>query len=347
MNPKAAEELRSQASRTESQPEIHNEDLLKRYDCIGSLGFGTYGSVYKLRDKSSGALVAVKKIHHFDSDDFGLSNSALREVSLLRALGKQPFVIELKEVHQSPYALDPRFTELYLVFEYMECDLGSYIYSDQKKPMDAGLVKSYLYQLTAAVHLCHVRKIVHRDIKPWNLLVDQKGLLKLADFGLSRNFRMPIGRMTPGQQTILYRAPEILLGMDRYSTAVDVWSIGCVFAEMVLMRPLFQSNNEISLLELIFRILGTPTEADWPELSQLRVVPAALSERCPGSPLEKVVPGLEGHGIDLLRRMLSVVPSRRITAYEALQHPFFTEDDLILELRKLSKDTSGVLPNSN
>ena len=156
-------------------------------------------------------------------------------------------------------------------------------------------------------------------------MIDRSGLLKLADFGLARAFGVPIRTYTHEVVTLWYRAPEILLGSKMYATPVDIWSIGCIFAELVVRRPLFPGDSEIDELYKIFRILGTPTEEIWPGVTKL----PDYKPQFPGwksTDISLVVPGLDALGLDLLKQMLIYEPSKRISAKKALKHPYF--DDL-------------------
>jgi len=190
--------------------------------------------------------------------------------------------------------------------------------------MDAKLVKSYAYQLIDGLLFCHKRRILHRDLKPQNLLIDRKGALKLADFGLARAFCVPVRPYTHEVITLWYRAPEILLGSQAYSTPVDIWSAGCIFAEMLAKRPLFPGDSEIDQLFKVFRTLGTPTEEIWRGCT-------TLPDYKPTFPhwkkveLSKVIPNVDPLAIELLQLMLVYEPYQRISAKEAVNHPYFRD----------------------
>jgi len=213
---------------------------------------------------------------------------------------------------------------LYLVFEFLDQDLKKYIDYVQK-PLPIMLIKSYLEQILKGIAFCHSHRVLHRDLKPQNLLIDRTGVIKLADFGLARAFGVPVRTYTHEVITLWYRAPEILLGGKQYSTPVDIWSIGCIFAEMVTRQPLFPGDCEIDELFKIFQVLGTPNEQIWPGVSQLPDFKQTFP-KWTGKGLAAVVKDLDPLGLDLLSKMLIYEPGRRISAREALAHPFF--DDL-------------------
>ena len=187
------------------------------------------------------------------------------------------------------------------------------------------LVKSSMYQLLTGMDFCHARGIMHRDLKPQNLLVDRKGTLKLADFGLARAFMIPVRSYTHEVVTLWYRAPEILLGQRTYAPAVDMWSIGTIFVEMVNRRPLWPGDSEIDELFRIFKSLGTPDEEAWQGVTGLPDFKPSFP-KWPRRSIGAATPKLDAQGVDLLSRMLVYQPSKRISAKAALQHPWF--DDL-------------------
>jgi len=193
------------------------------------------------------------------------------------------------------------------------------------KPLDTPLVKSLLYQLLRGIAHCHQMKILHRDLKPQNLLVSKEGVLKLADFGLARAFGIPVKNYTNEVVTLWYRAPDILLGSKNYSTSIDIWSIGCIFVEIVNLKPLFPGNSEQDQLKRIFKVMGTPNIEKWPTLSDLPEWKPENFEKYPGMPLSSICPKLDADGLDLLDKLLRMNPAERITAKKALEHPYFND----------------------
>ncbi|PXF49394.1 Cyclin-dependent kinase 1 [Gracilariopsis chorda] len=288
---------------------------MERYETLNKIGEGTYGVVYKGRELSTGNLIALKKIR-LEQEDEGVPSTAIREISILKELQTHPNIVDFKDVVH----VDKK---LFLVFEYLDQDLKRYM--DSVNEMPAMLIKSYLYQLINGIAFCHSRRVLHRDLKPQNLLIDRHGMLKLADFGLARAFGIPVRHYTHEVVTLWYRAPEILLGARKYSTPVDIWSIGCIFAEMVMKTPLFPGDSEIDQLHKIFNALGTPTPEMWSDVTSL----PEYSRHFPKwhrRHIAETVRNLDRYGVDLLARMLAYDPRERISAAEALSHYYF--DDL-------------------
>eukprot|EP00039_Didymoeca_costata_P027738 m.19076 g.19076 ORF g.19076 m.19076 type:complete len:294 (-) comp6478_c0_seq2:281-1162(-) len=287
-------------------------DPMDKYIKTEKIGEGTYGTVYKALIKGTRDYVALKKIK-LDGEDEGVPSTAIREISLLKEL-RHVNVVRLIEVVHSD-------NKLHLVFEYLDQDLKTYL-DELKENIPLQNVKSYLHQLLDGVAFCHAHRVLHRDLKPQNLLINKSGQIKLADFGLARAFGVPVRTYTHEVVTLWYRAPEILLGTRQYACAVDVWSLGCIFAEMMTRRPLFPGDSEIDELFRIFRVLGTPTEDTWPGVSKLPDYKPTFP-KWGSQPVNMCVPGITDSGADLLSRMLSYSPNQRISAKGALNHPFF------------------------
>ncbi|XP_033374484.1 cyclin-dependent kinase 3 isoform X1 [Parus major] len=244
----------------------------------------------------------------------GVPSTAIREISLLKEL-KHPNIVRLLDVIHSQ-------KKLYIVFEYLNQDLKKYMDSCQAGELPLSLVKNYLFQMLQGVSFCHSHRVIHRDLKPQNLLINEAGAIKLADFGLARAFGVPLRTYTHEVVTLWYRAPEILLGCRYYSTPVDIWSIGCIFAEMMTRKALFPGDSEIDQLFQIFRTLGTPTEVTWPGVTQLPDYKGSFP-RWPRKEMKDIVPNLDRDGRDLLTQLLLYDPSKRISAKAALNHQYF------------------------
>ncbi|XP_042192423.1 cyclin-dependent kinase 2-like isoform X2 [Callorhinchus milii] len=262
---------------------------MDNFQKVEKIGEGTYGVVYKAMNKTTGEMVALKKIR-------------------LDAL--------LDVIHSEK--------KLYLVFEFLNQDLKKYMDAAPPTGLPLQLVKSYLFQLLQGVAFCHSHRVLHRDLKPQNLLINDAGAIKLADFGLARAFGVPVRTYTHEVVTLWYRAPEILMGCKFYSTAVDVWSIGCIFAEMVTRKSLFPGDSEIDQLFRIFRTLGTPNESVWPGVTQLPDYKANFPQWV-RQDFNKILPSLDIDGKDLLMQMLQYDPNKRISAKAAVSHRFFRD----------------------
>jgi cyclin-dependent kinase len=287
-----------------------------RYQKISKIGKGTYGVVHKARDLDTDTLVALKQIHP-ESEDEGIPSTAIREISLLKELN-HPNVVNLRDLLHSESAL-------VLVFEYVDMDLKAWM--DQVGgALSVDQAKSFLMQLLRGLAYCHDKHVLHRDLKPQNLLISKAGELKLADFGLARAFgTVPVRGFSHEVVTLWYRAPDVLLGSTHYSTPIDIWSAGCILAEMVNGRALFPGSSATDQLQKIFKIMGTPTPEIFPGLTELpdwetQVGPAQVAQ-----PLSKICPNLDADGLDLLAQMLHYDPTKRITAKGALDHPYFAD----------------------
>jgi len=202
---------------------------MERYQKLEKIGEGTYGVVYKAKDRLSDQIIALKRIR-LEAEDEGIPSTAIREISLLKEL-RHPNIVRLYDVVHTE-------RKLTLVFEYLDQDLKKYL-DVCVGGLESTIVQSFLFQLLTGVAYCHHHRVLHRDLKPQNLLINREGELKLADFGLARAFGIPVRSYTHEVVTLWYRAPDVLLGSRKYSTPVDIWSIGCIFAEMANGAPLF------------------------------------------------------------------------------------------------------------
>lgn len=293
---------------------------IENFSRVEKIGEGVYGVGYKAKDNSTGQMVALKRIR-LDSEADGVPSTAIREISLLKELDHLNIVKLLDIIHAD--------NKLFLVFEFLNQDLKKYMeLYNNKNGLPLNLVKSYLFQMLQGIAYCHTHRILHRDLKPQNLLLSSEGLIKLADFGLARAFGVPIRSFTHEVVTLWYRAPEILLGCRYYSTEVDIWSIGGIFSEMATHKVLFKGDSEIDQLFQIFRILGTPNEKNWPGVSELSDYKSTFPNWSKGR-LSSCAPQLNEDGIDLLNKLLVYKPEDRMTARSALQHPFFRNVEII------------------
>uniref|UniRef100_A0A669BT13 Cyclin-dependent kinase 17 n=1 Tax=Oreochromis niloticus TaxID=8128 RepID=A0A669BT13_ORENI len=211
---------------------------------------------------------------------------------------------------------------LTLVFEYLEKDLKQYM-DDCGSIMSVHNVKIFLFQLLRGLAYCHRRKVLHRDLKPQNLLINEKGELKLADFGLARAKSVPTKTYSNEVVTLWYRPPDVLLGSTEYSTPIDMWGVGCIFYEMITGRPLFPGSTVEDELHLIFRILGTPTEETWPGITTSEEFKTYNFPRYHAEPLVNHAPRIDSDGHDLLSKLLQFEAKKRILAEDALRHAYF------------------------
>ncbi|OHT09782.1 Cell division control protein 2 like protein [Tritrichomonas foetus] len=287
---------------------------LSRYEKLEKLGEGTYGIVYKARDTTNNELVAMK-VMRLEQEEEGVSSTTLRELTILRII-KHCNVVKMIN-------LSLKENSLTLIFEHLDFDLRKLL-AHTKGPLKTNLQRSYGFQLLAGLYFLHTHRVIHRDIKPDNLLLDKEGHLKIGDFGLARFFTVPIRTFTDGVVTLWYRPPEVLLHNDFYELSVDIWSAGCVMAEMARGTPLFRGDSEIDMVHKIFQIFGTPTQETIECFHDLRNNKINYFSYEPKN-LADLVQSDDIWFVDLLSKMLCLDPANRITAKEALQHPYFNE----------------------
>lgn len=267
------------------------------YEKIRVIGEGTFGQVILARKNRM--KYALKRVNRSKG---GLSVTTIREIQLLRSMD-HPNVIKLIEVVVEQNACD-----IYMVFPYVPHDLNRFIRSNK---LTCSEIRHVFYQIVKGVHYIHNRGVVHRDLKSANILLDPKLNVRIADFGMARH-RTKTGLYTPGMVTLWYRAPEVLLGASNYTSAVDIWSLGCILTEMYLGRMIFQGNTEILQLEMIIHACGSINERSYPGY---KVLPAVRSFKLPQSPrrIEDIIRKYDASAVELVSRMLCLDPSKRIS----------------------------------
>ena len=324
---------------------------VENYDKLNDIEEGAYGWVSRAKEISTGKVVALKRLKIDPKDRGGLPVTGPREIQILKDCDHRN-VVQLREVvvgddttkiekyvtrlllcqHTTHANLD--LSSIFLVLEFLEHDLKS-ILEDMPEPFLASEVKTLLQQLASGVSYLHANWILHRDLKTSNLLLNNRGQLKIADFGMARYVGDPPPALTQLVVTLWYRAPELLLGAARYTSAVDMWSVGCIFGELLTREPLLQGRNEVDELTKIFELCGIPTDESWPAFRRL---PNARALRLPSatgggnvkaltrSAVRARFPLLTAAGVDLLNSLLALDPARRPTAGEMLAHEYFRQD---------------------
>ncbi|XP_025106180.1 cyclin-dependent kinase 16-like isoform X1 [Pomacea canaliculata] len=285
---------------------------IESYTKLDKLGEGTYATVFKGKSRLTDSLVALKEIRLEHEE--GAPCTAIREVSLLRDL-RHANIVTLHDIIHTDKSLT-------LVFEYLEKDLKQYM-DDCGNIMSMTNVRIFLFQLLRGLSYCHKRRVLHRDLKPQNLLINERGELKLADFGLARAKSIPTKTYSNEVVTLWYRPPDVLLGSTEYSTSIDMWGVGCIFYEMACGRPLFPGSTVEDELHLIFKMLGTPTEDSLPSISRNQDFLAYNFPQYKGEALITIAPRLDSDGLDLLAKFLKYNPKIRVSAADAAKHSFF------------------------
>ncbi|KAF1350719.1 serine/threonine protein kinase, CMGC family, CDC2/CDK subfamily [Delphinella strobiligena] len=344
------------------------------YDVVGFISSGTYGRVYKAKSKggrtappvlnqTTGRIIEAFAIKKFKPDKdgelsyTGISQSAIREMALCTELSHDN-VISLVEI-----ILESKC--IFMVFEYAEHDLLQIIHwhtQHPRTPIPAPTLRSIMFQVLDGLLYLHRNWVMHRDLKPANIMVTSSGSVKIGDLGLARLFYKPLQTLFGGDKvvvTIWYRAPELLLGSRHYTPAIDTWAVGCIFAELMSLRPIFKGEEakqdskktvpfQRNQMGKIAEVLGVPRKENWPLLSVMPEYPQ-LSTLAAGNPAVSRPTGLDkwweqvirnSHystanlhpphrdGLDMLKKLLEYDPLKRLSAEQALQHPYFAHDEV-------------------
>mmetsp|Transcript_25383 Transcript_25383/g.37958 ORF Transcript_25383/g.37958 Transcript_25383/m.37958 type:complete len:411 (+) Transcript_25383:34-1266(+) len=300
------------------------------YERLARLDEGTYGIVWKAKDVATNEIVALKQIKfdHALTKQGGFPIAALREIGVLLALSHE-CIVTVREM-----VVGDDFDKVFMVMEYMEMDLKEAMNVNKKDAFPQAELKNMLYQILSATEHIHAKWILHRDMKTSNILVHRSGKIALCDFGLARKYQLPLKAMTLPVITLWYRPVELLFGDNVYGPAVDMWSIGCIFGELLKKEAILQGQGELDQVDLIFKLIGAPNDTSWPEFKSLpnsnllrwkSKAKPKLKDTFPVNSFSGSQTYLDVNGFDLLRGLLALNPKDRLTAEEALNHKYFKE----------------------
>ncbi|KAL8207449.1 UNVERIFIED_CONTAM: Cyclin-dependent kinase 11B [Gekko kuhli] len=305
-------------------PALQGCRSVEEFQCLNRIEEGTYGVVYRAKDKKTDEIVALKRLK-MEKEKEGFPITSLREINtILKA--QHPNIVTVREI-----VVGSNMDKIYIVMNYVEHDLKS-LMEMMKQPFLPDEVKTLMIQLLRGVKHLHDNWILHRDLKTSNLLLSHAGILKVGDFGLAREYGSPLKPYTPAVVTLWYRAPELLLGAKEYSTAIDIWSVGCIFGELLTQKPLFPGKSKIDQINKVFKDLGTPSEKIWPGYNELPAVKKMIFTEYPYNNLRKRFGALlSDQGFDLMNKFLTYYPGKRINAEAGLKHEYFQETPLPID----------------
>ncbi|GBM57233.1 Cyclin-dependent kinase 11B [Araneus ventricosus] len=310
-------------------PAVHGCRNVESFQCLKKIEEGAYGIVYQAKDKITDEIVALKRLK-IEKEHEGFPVTSLREIKLLQKV-QHPNIVAVKEV-----VVGTNMDNIYIVMDFIEHDLKC-VMKNMQKPFLISEVKTLMLQLLSGVAHLHSNWILHRDLKPSNLLLNQKGILKVADFGSAREYGDPLKPYTPLVVTLWYRAPELLLGAGEklYSTPVDMWSIGCIFGELITMKPLFPGESETDQMKKIIKKLGPLDKEDCDS-----TLPFIQKAKFSGHPCSNLKSHFDSNftdlGLDLMLKFLMYDPSSRITTDDAMNHDFFNEEPSPVSINRLA-----------
>ncbi|KAF9509656.1 hypothetical protein BS47DRAFT_1396698 [Hydnum rufescens UP504] len=360
--------LKATGTRTMRPPEKESDafgrnfvgvDKLSDFELLNKLGEGTFGEVHKARRKGSDQLVALKRILMKDETE-GVPITALREIKILKKLNHPSIVSVVSMIVQREHLNYDRQqrpdaeTSIYMVFPYMDHDLSGLLENSNVR-LTISQIKLYMKQLCEGLGYLHRNKILHRDLKSANLLIDNEGCLKIADFGLARavSFISKSSQRNESDDerrsytnsvvTRWYRSPELLLGQRKYEGWVDMWGVGCIFAEMFYRKPIMPGTSDADQLTRIFQLCGSPTEENFPGWNKYNPKAEFQANWVPSQRhIRSILPEqASAETVDLLDRLLTLDPKRRITAFESLNHNYFWTEPLPADPKSLPKYESS------
>ena len=326
----------------DKEKEKKNKSLFNRkIRKVDLLGQGSYGNVYKVdfEDKPN-VFYALKKLFLRNPLE-GFDVSALKEITILKELNHD----NIEKILDMFYSIN----SLYILKEYIDVQLMKLIFKSTQVPelrLSEGDKKAIMLQILSGLAEIHRNGVLHRDLAPSNILINKQGILKISDFGLSRFIASPGRPLSKGVVTINYRSPEILFGAKYYSFPADIWSAGVILAELLLEKTLFPGKTDVDVLVKIFNLLGIPNDNNWPDAIQLPSF--RVAKGTPITSIQKKFANFSDECRDLLEKMIVLNPNNRITAEEALNHPYFKMDPLpskkerIEEIIKIYKEKEEI-----